>query len=134
MSKTLTIFSYKGSVGANSDLENGKFINDINGSGQMGVVVAVENVVITSEALDLMKTNFRREGGSFASTMVTRSETDDYPSSIAVMGFGMHGVAICTQVEYSRDCDLTVLDEIEVDDKIIVPEDFIAFIDEESNT
>ncbi len=130
MSKSLLIYAHNGSVGATSDLENGSFLNDFKADGQMGLVVAVENVSITSKALELMKTNHTRAGGSFSGIMVTRSASESHPNSIGVMGFGLHGIAIGGPTEFSRDCDLTVLDEIEVDDDMTIPADFIAFIDD----
>lgn len=131
MSKTLKIFAYNGSVGAESDIENGTFINDIESEGQLGVVVSVNDTVITSEALNIMKTNYKREGGSFAPVMIIRTDSDSASNCIALMGFGKHGVAIKEPVFFSRDCDLTVLDEIEIDDAIEIPDDFKAFIDSE---
>lgn len=128
MSKSLLIYAHNNSVGATSDLENGTFINDFKADGQMGLVVAVENISITSKALELMKNNHTRAGGSFSCIMVTRC--DDGSSNIGVMGFGLHGISIDEPTEFSRDCDLTVLDEIEVDDDMTIPADFIAFIDD----
>lgn len=129
MSKTLQIYAHNNCVGATSDIDGGTFINDIKADGQMGCVVAVGEVSITSDALELMKTSYTRAGGSFASTMLTRSAIEGHTSSIAVMGFGLHGIAIHQPAEYGRDCDITVLDEIVIDDDMTVPVDFIEFVD-----
>lgn len=134
MPKTLKIFAYKNSVGAVSDMENGSFINDVKDNNQLGVVVSVHDASITTEALKLMKTNFKKAGGSFSSVMLTRSETDEYPNSICLLGFGKHGIAINESVTYGRECDVSVLNEIEIDDSIDIPEDFILFIDSQTHS
>jgi len=132
MPKTLKIFAYKNSVGAVSDMENGSFINDVKADGELGISVSVHDTVITSEALKIMKTNFKKNSGSFSNVMLTRSKTDKYPNSIGLLGFGKHGIAINESVTYGRECDVSVLNEIDIDDSIDIPEDFILFIDSQN--
>jgi hypothetical protein len=115
--KTLSIFSYKNILAATSDLENGKFINDIKGSGQLGVVVALENVEITEAAKQLIK-KAPREKGSFACIMIM-------DNAIGLMGFRYHlfqDEDLCI----SRDCILESLDKIDIMDESQIPDDFIA--------
>ena len=125
---TLQIFTYKGQVGALSDIENGTFLNDVKGSSQLGVVVASANVGISQEAKDLIKEKHRREGGSFAPLMITPSEKSN--GSIGILGFGRH---LLTDMDgiiaISRDCDLSVLENCQLIENN--PEDtFIEFVDD----
>ena len=45
----IKFFEYKGHIGANSDLENGKFLNDPKAPGQLGVISLVENIGLPDE-------------------------------------------------------------------------------------
>lgn len=129
MLKTILIYAHKTSIGATSDIESGTFLNDVTAEGQMGVVVNVKDIAITSKALKLMKESHTRAGGSFSGIMLNKG--DNGASNVGLLGFGLHGIAIGEPTEFSRDCDLSVLDEIRVDDDITVPTDFIKFVDEE---
>lgn len=118
------IFAYKGNLGATTDLENGKFINKPLDPGQLGCVISTKEASITTEAKELLK-RARREGGSFAEIMLTR-HSDGSGTSIGFLGFRKHnfGKDFCV----SRDCDLSVLDDIEVIEEA-APEDYRSFID-----
>ncbi len=118
---TIKIFSYKGKLGATSDTENGTFMNDIKNGNQLGVVVDVEHITITEEAKPLF-TKLPRVGGSFAGCMLTKSDKGGY--SVGLLGFGAHAIT-----EIGRTCDLSVVDEIKVDNEIEVPQDFKDFVD-----
>lgn len=127
--KTLQIFEYNSEVGATSDVENGTFLNDPDGPNQLGVVVSVEDAVISPAALAIMKNNCAYDGGSFAAVMLTEAN-DNQKSSIGIMGYGKHKLTNEQGlVVYSRDCRPPVLDEIEVSDDIEVPQEFKDYID-----
>jgi hypothetical protein len=106
-------------IGANTDLDNGQFLNDPHGVGQMGCVVSTDQIEITQGAKDLLS-NAQREGGSFAPIMIMKG-------SIGLMGFGCHAFDT-TEPVLSRDCDLSVLDTLETTD-LEVPQDFIDYVD-----
>ena len=118
------IFAHNGVVGAETDLENGKFINDINGGGQLGCVIHTNECQITKEAKGLIR-NARREGGSFAAIMLTK-HADDSGSSIGLFGFGKHmfaGEDLCI----GRTCEVSVLEDME-EVEIDVPKEFIKVV------
>lgn len=127
MSKTLQIFSHGSVLGAKSDIDNGTFINDIHADGQMGVVIALNEISITADAKDLLM-QCDRDGGSFAPIMITRHEGEGVDAhgkgSIGMMGFGCH-LFDTTEPLLSRDCDVTLLDDVEVDNDIEIPQGFI---------
>lgn len=129
MSKlSIKFFSYKGHIGANSDLENGKFLNDPKAGGQLGVVSLVENIGLPDEVKLLILKKYKREGGSFANMMLTTATSGN--QNIGILGHGCHIVTTENKdVMISRDCDLEVLDNC-----IIIennpPEDFKKWIDE----
>jgi hypothetical protein len=118
------IFAYKGNLGATTDPENGKFLNNPLDEGQLGCVISTKEATITAEAKELFK-KARREGGSFAEIMLTRHNNGS-GSSIGLLGLRKHhfGQDFCI----SRDCDLSVLDDIEVVETE-APEDYRQFID-----
>ena len=129
--KTLKIFEYKGEVGAISDLANGTFMNRIDDtfSNQVGVVVSTKEVIISPSALEIMKNKYRRSGGSFASTMLSPAN-EYFDSSIALIGFSLHVLTDeIGNIEYGTQCDLSVLDDIEVDSNIEVPDGFKEVVD-----
>lgn len=118
------IFEYKGNLAANTDLENGKFINNPKEGGQLGCVVHTNEIEITKAAKDLIK-KARRESGSFAPLMLTK-HADDSGSSIGLFGFWKHNFG--KDFTIGRDCDLSILEdctEIEME----APEDYKTFID-----
>ncbi len=125
--KTAQIFAYKGNLGATTDIENGKFINDIQSPGQLGCVIHTSEIQITKEAKAIIK-NARREGGSFAGLMLTK-HSDNSGSSIGLMVFGKHHYG--TDVTIGRDCEKSVLDDCEEID-MEAPEDYKQFIDSKS--
>lgn len=130
---TVQIFSYKNYVGALSDIENGNFINDINDGMQLGVVVKSQEIEITSLAIDAIK-NVKRAPGTFAPIMVTKSDpsvVDQYGEyTIALFGFRKHAFSMDDEM-ISRDCDLTGLDTLTINDDIEIPQDFKEFVDEQ---
>ena len=120
------IFAYKGIVAAETDLENGKFINNPNNGGELGCVVSTTEIDITKEAKELIR-KAKREGGSFAAIMLTK-HSDGNGSSIALIGFGKHlyeGDDLCI----SRDCNLSVLEDCN-ETEIELPEEFVNFVNE----
>ena len=123
------IFAYKGVLGALTDLDNGVFLNNPRKGGQLGVVIPVEEVDITAEAVKLLK-SASRGGGSFAPIMLTR-HSDPVKSksqaSIGLLGFCKHlyaGGDLCI----GRTCDTSILDLCNITE-IEVPEDFIQVVD-----
>lgn len=126
---TLRFFSHNGFVGAISDLKNGTFINDINNARQLGVVVAIEHVAMPSEVKEIIRKNYMREGGSFAQTMITRG----IRPNIAVFGKEFHMLST-EDGKYiiSRDCDLSLLDEVPETDNVPDP-DFVLYIENGQN-
>lgn len=127
--KTAFIFSYKGNLAATSDLQSGKFLNDPTQSGQLGVVISSDEVKITQEAKDLLKTA-KRDGGSFSEIMLTRHTGQGKKSgesSLGMIGAGKHNFG--RDFSIGRDCDLSVVDDFAVVDKE-APEDFKSFIDD----
>jgi hypothetical protein len=128
MKKTLNIFVYKGYLGATTDIENGKFLNDVEGKSQLGCVVDIAESQISQEALDFIKTNVVKGGGSFAELMLT--EVTDGSMNIGVMGFGRHLLATPdSPPEIGRLCELKVLYHVSiVEDN--VPEDFKHYVDD----
>jgi hypothetical protein len=123
------IFFYKDVLGAETDIENGKFLNDPKGGGQLGVVVPVEEIDITPAAVEALK-NAKREGGSFAPVMLTKhSDQSESKASIGLFGFGKHlftGEDLCI----GRTCDKSILELCNVAD-FELPEDFKEYIDSE---
>jgi hypothetical protein len=118
------IFAYKGVVGAESDLKNGKFMNDPYSPGQLGLVINANEVEISKEAKDLIR-KAPREGGSFAPIML--SEHGNGTTSIGLMGFWKHifsGEDLCI----SRDCDLSALDKCKTVENN-PPKEFVNLID-----
>jgi hypothetical protein len=119
------IFTYRGVIGAETDLDSGVFINNPKGGGQLGCVISTTEIDITKEAKEIIK-NSPREGGSFAPIMLTR-HSDGSGSSIGLMGFWKHlfiGEDLCI----GRTCDTSILDdctEVEME----VPEDFKSVVD-----
>ena len=113
------IFSYKNFIGAETDLDKGVFLNDPRGNGQLGCVVALEEIEITKEAKDLLR-KATREGGSFAPIMIDEG-------SIGLLGHWKHLFNLDAPV-LSRDCDLSVLDKL-ADSEIAIPQEFKAAAD-----
>ncbi len=120
---TLKFFEYKGVVGATSDVENGKFINDINDPNNMGVVVDVTECTISQAAKDILLKS-GRERGSVAPLMLTNC--DDGTSCVAVFGFERHLVS----PSIGRICDVDVLHKIQIVEND-PPADFIEYVDSE---
>lgn len=119
------IFAYKGVIGAETDLDKGKFLNNPKAGGQLGCVIDTSEVQITKEAKELIK-NAPREGGSFAPIMLTRA--NDGRTSVGLFGFWkhiFHGEDLCI----GRTCDTSVLDECE-EVEIELDKDFVKIIDE----
>lgn len=126
----LKIFAYKGVLGAESDLKKGKFINSPNETGQMGIVVATNNVDITKEAKELLR-KAPKESGSFAPIMLTKHD-DNVPkehgkSSIGLFGFHKHAFG-GEDLAIGRTCDVSILDdcnEVEME----LDEEFKKYVD-----
>ena len=119
------IFAYKGVVGAETDMEDGKFLNDPQGGGQLGCVIDTKEIEITKEAKELIR-NARREGGSFAAIMLTKHTEGG--SSIGLFGFGIHmfgGEDLCI----GRTCTTSVLDDCD-EVELELPEGFKTAVEE----
>jgi hypothetical protein len=119
------IFSHNGVIGAETDIENGKFINDIKAEGQMGCVISTKEVLITKDAIEILK-NAERESDSFAPIMLTKHS--DNEGSIGLLGFGMHlfkDEDLCI----GRDCDISILDDCEILPDTEIPVEFKTFAD-----
>lgn len=132
MNKTLRIFSHKGIVGAESDMDNGEFLNNPHGDGQIGCVVSVDNCVITSDAKSIIS-KCSREGGSFSSLMLTLHDESikdkSGAGSVGVLGFHCHMLGNGDKM-IGRLCEKSVLDLIDVDDDMNIPKDFIDACEE----
>ena len=113
------IFFYNNFIGAVTDIENGKFLNDVHGPSQLGCVVPIDEIDITPEAVEALK-KAEREGGSFAPIMIDRG-------SIGLMGFRYH-MFDTREPLISRDCDLSALDLCNII-PIELPEGFVEAID-----
>lgn len=122
MDKTLKIFAHKGFVGAVCDLENGKFLNDLKDKNQIGVVVHVRDIEITTEALEVFKKS-ERVGGSFSSVMLTSHQGYSSEGSVALLSKSRNYL-IGDSVEIGRTCDKRVLRWISINDEIEVPQGF----------
>ena len=118
------IFAHNGHVGAETNVEKGKFINDPTAQGQLGCVIHSDEVKITPEAKEIMKSNYDREGGSFAGVMLT-VHADGSGSSLGLMGSGKHYLG--EKITYGRDCEISVVDDFTVEE-FETPEDFKEFI------
>lgn len=128
---TARIFEYKGNVGVEIDME-GKFINDPFAQGQLGCVISTKEIQIMPSAIEVIKKS-SREGGSFASLMLTKHEgagEEHGKSSIGIMGGGK--INFGKDISIGRDCDLEVLNDCEILD-FEAPEDYKTFIDELDN-
>lgn len=128
---TLNIFEYAGDLGAESDMANGTFLNDVTSDTQLGVVVAVEEVTISQEAIDVIR-NAQREGGSFACMMLTKhspeaSDEHSTSASIGMLGRGYHWIKSGEAV-LGRTCDISVLDMMKVVPNN-PPEEFMAAVE-----
>lgn len=127
MKKTLTIFAYKNSVAAIID-KDGTFLNDINDKNQLGCVIDVMSASITQSAKDYIKNNYSREGGSFASFMLTKHANNE-SASIAIVGKPGYKIISCDGVvEIGRTCSLEVLDMIGLDNEIETSNEYVQFV------
>ena len=125
MPKTLRIFAYKNVLAADSDIENGMFINAPLETGQLGCVVDTKNVEITAAAKELIRNNATRESGTFSTLMLTRG--DDGTSTVAILGHYKHLLDLDELL--SRTCDVSVLDECDIMSDDDIPDDFKEFVD-----
>ena len=119
------IFAYKGIIGATTDLDSGKFINNPKSKSQLGCVISSKEIEITKEAKELLRCA-PREGDSFAPIMLTRHTNGT--SSIGLIGFHTHlfkGKNLCI----GRTCDIEILNDMD-DTDIMIPEGFIRTIDD----
>jgi len=120
------IFEYKGVLGAKTDLDNGKFINDPKGERQLGCVIDTCEIDITVGARQLLL-NALKEDGSFAPITLIRHE-DGSGSSIGLLGFWKHlfnGEDICI----GRDCDKSILYDCNEVSEMEIPEKFKEAVD-----
>lgn len=122
------IFAHKGVIGAETDMENGIFLNNPKSTGQLGAVVPVEEIDITQEAIDILKAA-NRENGSFASIMLTKhsDQSSGSKASIGLLGFGKHlflGDNLCI----GRECDTSILDMCNII-KFESPFEFVEVVD-----
>ena len=123
------IFAHRGVVGAVTDMENGKFINDPMGGGQLGCVIDVNEVEMTTAAKEAIR-GAGREGGSFAPIMLTQHADEVGGASIGLFGRGFH-LFHGEDLKIGRTCDLSVLDQIEINDDLEIPqrEEFESYVD-----
>jgi hypothetical protein len=124
---TLVIFSHGKIIGATTDIANGTFINDPKNPLQLGCAVDVKHVIITAEAKALIK-GCVRSGGSFGLLMLTEHADPSgefVEASVSVFGKWIHMFDTSGPL-LGRDCDLSVLDKIEVDYSIEIPKEFIS--------
>lgn len=122
---TAEIFAYRGHLGVDIDM-TADFINDPQSKSQMGCVIDSKNILMTSEAKELIRTA-QREPGSFAPIMLTR-HSDGARSSMGFLGFGKI-LYKPEDILIGRDCDMSVLDDIKEHD-IPIPAEFSGAIDE----
>lgn len=129
--RTVEIFEYRGCVGAKSDIENGHFLNNPSGTGQLGIVISSDHVFISPSALAALKKSVKKLGGSFANTMLTTSTNGS--KSLGLLGKYTHGLKMTPNAnfEIGRTCDISVLDSFHIVEDIKVPENFIEYIDAE---
>lgn len=128
MSKTATIFAYKGNLGMIVRSE-GKFINNPFTEGQLGVVISTNEIEISKEAKALIN-KAKRDSGSFSELMLTKHEgvaiESHGKSSISVMGIGF--VHLGDDFSIGRTCSLSALEDCtEIENN--PPEDYKNFID-----
>lgn len=122
---TAKIFEYKGNVGIEIDMENGKFLNDPTEPMQLGCVIEASDVAISKEAKDIIK-NARHSGGSFSELMLTKHAGEDAGSSVGILGFGK--VHLGKNFELGRACTKSVIDDcVEIPNE--VPAEYKEFID-----
>jgi len=119
------IFAYKGVIGAETDIDNGDFLNNPKAGGQLGCVIHTKEVDITKEAKRLIK-SARREGGSFAPIMLTK-HSDGSGSSIGLMGFYKH-LFYDEDLCIGRTCDTSVLEDCN-ETEIEIPVEFMSIVD-----
>ena len=94
------IFCHNDVLGISAD-PKGNFINDPTASGQLGMVIATSEIEMTPAAKELIKRKYKREGGSFASLMLT--DHGDGSGSVGVLGFGK---VLMDDIEIGRTCSL----------------------------
>lgn len=110
------VFAYKGYVGAETDLENGVFLNDPMKTGQCGCIVSVDELEITQEAIDLIRTA-RTGCDDIADIMLGKDH-------IRLLGFWYHHVSL----ELTSSCDRTLLDRL-IPAEVAIDPGFIEYID-----
>lgn len=122
---TTKFFAYKGYVGATTDIENGKFLNDLTQAGQLGIVVDTTEIEMSKEAKEIIK-KAPREGGSFAQLMLTKHDAGG--SSIGMVEISpIHFLG--NDFKIGRTCTTSILNdctEVEND----VPKGFMEVVDE----
>ena len=121
---TAKIFEYKGNIGVEIDMKDGKFINDPFQQNQLGCVIDSKEVEISPSAVEFIK-KARREGGSFAEFMLTK-HADGSGSSIAIMG--AYKVNYGERIMIGRDCSLSVLEDCNIIESE-APDDYKEYID-----
>lgn len=125
---TIVFFEYKGAIAAQIDMEEGSFINDPKAKNQMGCVVKASDIGLPKEVKEAILKDYHREGGSFASMMLTKHDSGN--CSIGLLGFGKVLIRAVRgmDIEISRNCDLSVLDAcVEIPND--PPQDFINYVD-----
>lgn len=129
--KAVKIFSYNGCIGIESDVSAEGYFNDPSAEGQMGLVTPPHMIEITSEAKEMLRTA-PRDRGTFAPIMLTRHDPSIHEEhgscSIGILGFHKHLITFDDGV-ISRNCDVTVLDELDVNDDIEIPQEFKDVVD-----
>lgn len=125
------IFTYKGWIGIQSS-ENSEGLIAKPGGGNMGVVLSTSACEITPEAKAVFK-NAGREGGSFASFMLTEhagAPSEHGKSSIGWLG-GYLNAAPFSAVKLGRDCNKSVLEDMTEVADMEIPIEFMDFIDKQ---
>ena len=122
---TAKLFTYRGHLGADIDMKNGKFINDITQPGQLGCVIDTKEVSITPAAKKMLE-DAKREGGSFAEIMLTK-HADGSGSSVGLLGFGK--IHLGTEPMIGRECDKSILADCHIEE-FEAPDDFKLYIDQ----
>lgn len=110
MNKTLTIFMYKEMACAHCNVRTGFFINNPSTTNPPTVAVAVENVVITKDAKEFIKSNHNIVNGEF-------SFTNLLPELPQVKLVGLANIYVLSMennsVPLGNKSDIDVLDMIE---------------------
>lgn len=110
------VFGYKGVLGATTDLEKGKFLNDPMAIGQCGCIVSIDELEINQEAIDLLRTA-TVGSDDIAEIMLGKNY-------ICLLGFHKHII----DLEITSSCDKTLLNRL-IPTTFDIDPDFINFVE-----